>query len=82
MIGPGITRLIISYMFTQYQTDSGLGSTSAQAYPPQRKLAPPPPHFKSFKYHSEGEKAVYRVKNIMRNGKTICEIIVTMFPSK
>ena len=40
------------------------------------------PHFNVFKYDSEGEKSVNRVKNIKGIGKTSYEFIVTMFPSK
>ena len=40
------------------------------------------PHFKSCIYDSEGEKSLYRVKNIKRMGKTMNEFTITKFPSK
>ena len=48
------------------------------------KLAPEKtrPHFKSFKYDSEGEKSLYRVKNIKRMGETMYKFTLTKFPSK
>ena len=58
----------------------GLGLTHAHANSFPGKLVPPP--FNAFKYNSDGEKSMFRIKNIERMVKTMYEFKVTMSLSK